>query len=67
MGIVRASDDSCNNAPRRLQGRAAAVLAVFIAVWARRGALWGNHEPRFVDRSPWSSSRHCVELQPVAA
>ena len=25
--------------PRRLQGRAAGVLAVFIAVWARLGAL----------------------------
>ena len=53
--------------PRRLQGRAAGVLAVLIAVWARLGALWGNHEPRFVDRSPWSSPRHCFELLPVAA
>ena len=26
------------------------------------GALWGNHEPRFVDRSPGSSPRHCFEL-----
>ena len=53
--------------PRRLQGRAAGVLAVFITVWARLGALWGNHEPRFVDRSPGSSPRHWFELLPVAA
>ena len=53
--------------PRRLQGRAAGVLAVFIAGWARLGALWGNHEPRFVDRSPRSSPRHCFERLPVAA
>ena len=52
--------------PRRLQGRAAGVLAVFIAGWARLGAFWGNHEPRFVDRLPWSSPRHCFELLPVA-
>ncbi len=37
--------------PRRLQGRAAGVWAVFIAVWARLGALWGNHEPdSLIDR-----------------
>ena len=49
--------------PRRLQGRAAGALAVFIAAWARLDALWGNHEPSFVDRSP----RHRFELLPVAA
>ena len=48
--------------PRRLQGRAAGVLAVFIAVWARLGTLWENHEPRFVDRSPWSSPRESQGL-----
>ena len=53
--------------PRRLQGRAAGALAVFIAVRARLDALWRNHEPSFVDRSPWSSPRHRFELLPVDA
>ena len=44
--------------PRCLQGRSAGALAVVIAVWARLDALWGNREPSFVDRSPWSSPRH---------
>lgn len=53
--------------PRRLQGRAAVTVAVFIAVWARFDALWGNDAPEFVDRSPGSSPRHRFALLPVAA
>ena len=32
--------------PRRLQGRTAVTGAVFIAVWTRFDALWGNNAPR---------------------
>ena len=53
--------------PRRLQGRAAAALSVFIAVWASLEAILGGDDPGFVDRSPLASPRHRFELLPVAA
>ena len=53
--------------PRRLQGRAAAAMSVFIAVWAHLEAIWGGDNPGFVDRSSLASPRHRFELLPVAA
>ena len=53
--------------PRRLQGRAAAAMSVFIAVWAHLEAIWGGDNPGFVDRSSLPLPRHRFELLPVAA
>ena len=56
MGIVRASDDSCNNA---------AVSVLVVAVWARVLGLWPDlGAPAADDSSPFTP-HHRFEFLPV--
>ena len=52
--------------PRRLQGRLAAAMTVFLALWARIAAIWGGGEPQSADHSLRVISSHRFRLLPAA-
>ena len=55
VGLVRASDGSCNNAPRTLQGHLTAVSVLVVAVWSRVLGLWPDlGAPAADDSSPFT-------------
>ena len=52
--------------PRRLQGRLAAAMTVFLALWARIAAIGGGGEPQSADHSLRVISSHRFRLLPAA-
>ena len=53
--------------PRGLQGRLAAVMAVFVAFWTLAHALWRNRETPSADKPASLVPSHRFEPWPIAA
>ena len=58
MGLVRASDDSCNNAT---------IVALVIALWTRVERRWRDHHTPSDDQASVFTPNHRFELLPVGA
>ena len=67
VGIVRASEDSCNNAPRSLQGHLATIVALVIALWTRVERRWRDHHTPSDDQASVFTPNHRFQLLPVGA